>query len=138
MEKQDEKNIDGEIILRIPKVLRIDYKKDGSSKLIDEGDLEVIYVQTQNIFLIKHYDFFYTFHKNIPIFTNSRPSDCTIGKRFVIPTDSNSIAFVFTDHVPAAVVNHFERLLKRKIKLLKKIDFLEIGKLLLVKGTNEP
>ena len=60
----------------------------------------------------------YALDVNLPIFTNSRPSDYLMGKRYVIALPDSQKAFVFSKHVTARDHEQFEQIVNEYSKLL--------------------
>jgi hypothetical protein len=49
----------------------------------------MLHFEKDNRLMLMHADFLYAITKDVPIFTNTRPDDCTYGKRYVVPLGSN-------------------------------------------------
>lgn len=63
-----------------------------------------------------HNDFLYALDKDLPIFTNTRPDDCSYGKRYILPTGVNGHckAFVFEGLATGKQVHDFNFILDSK------------------------
>ena len=80
----------------------------------------MIHFEEQNKLMLMHADFIYFINKDIPIFTNTRPDDCTYGKRYVVPTGNNGKckAFVLEGTTDGKQVDDLNYLLDRKSDLI--------------------
>ena len=62
--------------------------------------------------------FLYALHKDVPVFTNTRPDDCVLGKRYVVSLGKDQKAFVFSKHVAPQTSKDFESLVNQYAMLL--------------------
>lgn len=106
-----------EVIVEIPDVLRIRITADGTRTIEGQSVLQVLYYPAQEAVLIRHEDFIYSLNKDIPVFTNTRPSDCYMGKRYIVSLGTETKAFVFSKHVPQIDQANFEEIINQYAKL---------------------
>jgi hypothetical protein len=83
---QQNKYVDATVLLEIDDVLLINYNPEP--KIMKSTTLRVLHLEEQNQVLLMHAEFLYSLHKDLPIFTNTRPDDCNYGRRYVLPNGS--------------------------------------------------
>ena len=118
-----EDNLD--LLLEIPEVMRIniDAKRNQTIEKVDT--LSLLYYPPHDKVFFRHDNFLYALDVNLPIFTNSRPSDYLMGKRYVIALPDSQKAFVFSKHVTARDHEQFEQIVNEYSKLLFANDGVE-------------
>lgn len=109
----ENQNSQGDLLVKIDQVVRI-HHEGGKSKIEDEGPLNIIHIKSTDTVILKHNQFLYALDKNIPIFTNTRPSDCYYGKRYVVPYGNSTKAFVFEEHIEPDVQTNVEFIFNSK------------------------
>ena len=87
-------------------MIRIRYSKQGT-KMEDAAPLRVLYLKSEEKIMLHQENkadpsrpFIYCLEKSVPVFTNSRPDDCSLGKRFVLPFPDYQIALVLGETIP--------------------------------------
>lgn len=100
-------NAQGDLLVTVNQVIRINFES-GTSKVEEEGALHFIHIKQKDTVILKHNNFLYALNKDIPIFTNTRPSDCYYGKRYVFPYGKSNKAFVFEEHIPPEMQKNVE------------------------------
>lgn len=99
-----------EELMVVPEVIRIKVSKDGNRRIEESAPLKLLYSEERDALLLSHDQFMYALNKSIPVFTNTRPDDCYIGKRYIISLGEEQIAFVFGAHIDSKHQKEFEEL----------------------------
>jgi hypothetical protein len=107
-----------QILAEVPEVLRVHVGADGKRSIEETGSLQVLYYPQRESVLLRHGAFIYALNKNLPVFTNTRPDDCFLGKRYVVSLGNEQKAFVFSKHVDAQAHRDFEALVNQYSMLL--------------------
>lgn len=89
-------------LVEIPNVYRIKVL-DNLTYTESCEKLEIDLYEKEDRIILRHGEFVYALDKNIPIFTNTRPDDCWIGKRYILPMEGCSYALVFSEHVKKSI-----------------------------------
>lgn len=114
-----------EVLLEVPEVLRIGIAADGKRKIEESYKLQVLYHPQQDAVFLCHDTFIYSLNKNLPVFTNTRPTDFCIGKRYVISLGAEQKALVFGSQVDPNLQKQFEELVNEYSKLYFANDGVE-------------
>ena len=104
----------GEVLMKLDEIVRITFE-NGTSRVEEDGPLYFVYLKSADTILLKHNNFMYALQKDIPVFTNTRPSGCYYGKRYVLPYKGCVKAFVYENHVEPQVQKDVEFLFDSKI-----------------------
>ena len=109
----------GEIILTIPKVMLIMYdKKNHTSKIHSQDNLEILYYPNEDSVIINHGKFNYALNANIPIYTNNVDKKNCIGKKYFLPAKDQVFGLVFGDDVPIEDQNNLENIFQENSELV--------------------
>lgn len=107
-----------DLLLEIPEVMRIVVDPKGQRVVEKVDKLELLHYAVQDKVFFRHDTLLYALDKALPIFTNSRPSDFLMGKRYVVALNNQHIAFVFSKNVDAKTHGQFEQIVNEYSKLL--------------------
>ena len=102
-----------EVLIEIPDVLRICIGADGTRYIEEQAPLQVLYYPARDAVILRHEEFIYSLDKNLPVFTNTRPSDCFIGKRYVVSMGKEQKALVLSKHIDAKQQQSFEEIINQ-------------------------
>lgn len=102
-----------EVLMEVPEIIRIGIDAEGRRKVEDCFKLQVLYLQERDSVFLAHDKFIYCLNKQVPVFANTRPADCYIGKRYVFSLKGEQKAFVFQNHVEESVQRNLEALINQ-------------------------
>jgi Senescence-associated protein len=102
-----------EVLIEIPEVLRISISADGTRYIEEQAPLQVLYYPERDAVILRHEDFIYSLDKNLPVFTNTRPTDCFIGKRYVVSMGKEQKALVLSKHIDSNQQKSFEEVINQ-------------------------
>ena len=77
--------------------------------------------------ILQHGEFSYPLKEQVPIFTNTRPPDLTLGKRYVVSCDSFQVAFVLQEHVDTEDLDQAEIYMASKQPKHQVIKFINFS-----------
>lgn len=107
-----------QVLVEVPDVLRVHVDATGKRILEETNPLQLLYYPVREAVLLRHGFFIYALQKDVPVFSNTRPDDCVLGKRYVISLGKEQKAFVFSKQVDAGVTRDFEGLINHYAMLL--------------------
>lgn len=107
-----------DVLLEISEVMRMGIYPNGKSGVEAVDTLQLVYYGRQDVVFFKHESFLYALNKQLPVFTNSRPHDLLIGKRYVVALAGEQKAFILSKHVDAGMHDQFEQIVNQYSRLL--------------------
>ena len=90
--------VKAEVLIEVPKVLRV--RVQGQKHVIETcATLEIVHLAEKGTIILRHDSLVYALDKNLPIFSNTRPDDYNLGKRYILPNKQDQTALIFTESI---------------------------------------
>jgi hypothetical protein len=98
---------EGEVVLTIPKCILILYE-NHTSRIIDNGDMELIFLESRNKVCLSLGKWLYALDMNIPVATNAVDKNFSIGKKYFFPGDHQTYCVVLGDIIDVGTQDALE------------------------------